>query len=70
MLWPVVGVALFVDALRLRKTLGAPTKGHPKRKAPRLLTTAAHGMRSIPESFFGSFCSQKEQYPPVAKEFG
>jgi hypothetical protein len=22
---------------------------------------------SIPESFFGSFCSQKEQYHPVAK---
>jgi hypothetical protein len=43
---------------------------HPKQEAPRLLTTAAHGMRSIPESFFGSFCSQKEQYPPVAKEFG
>jgi hypothetical protein len=41
---------------------------HPKQEAPRLLTTAAHGMRSIPESFFGSFCSQKEQYPPVAKE--
>jgi hypothetical protein len=35
---------------------------HPKQEAPRLLTTAAHGMRSIPESFFGSFCSQKEQF--------
>ncbi|MDE6499296.1 MAG: hypothetical protein K2K83_01145 [Rikenella sp.] len=31
-------------------------------------TKNGHGMRSIPESFFGSFCSQKEQYPPVANE--
>ncbi len=37
MLWPVIGVALFVDALRLRKTLERAHKRPPQKKGPKAL---------------------------------
>ncbi|MDE6499234.1 MAG: hypothetical protein K2K83_00825 [Rikenella sp.] len=62
-----VGVALFVSAVYASQNSGAPQKDHPNAKSPRLLTTAAHAIRSIAGSLFGTFSSEKVQYPPVAK---
>jgi hypothetical protein len=63
MLWPVVGVALFVDALRLRKTLGAPTKGHPKRKGLKALDYGSPWNAKHSRKFFWFFLFTKRTVP-------
>ncbi len=48
------------------ETLSRPQKRAPPKKQGEYCTEIELGCVSILESFFGTFCSQKVQYPPVA----